>query len=174
MPSRSGVTSNFGDFSRDITAMSERFQTEVKSLVEHTLGEIELGALRDAPAGGDPINTTHGPESQEKIRAGQKGNPSWKPINDSIGYVIHTGSYSGEVFVEKEAGDLVPWIEFSTGPDAARYLATVPPEWRALAATFIRNRKGSILGTPFFLPNVLKQEIKYKKEMKELIRRQRP
>lgn len=170
MPSRSGINANFGNFSRDIQRMSDSFTKEVKELVEDTLGDIEMNSIRDAPAGGDMISTEHGPESQGEIKRGRP----WVAINQAIGYSLKPDGFSGDVFVEESAGEVAAWVEFSTGQSATRYLATVPDPWRAAAAKFIRTGDGTILGKPYFLPNVLKQEILYKKEMKELLKRQRP
>lgn len=171
MPSRSGVTSNFGDFSRDITAMSERFQTEVKEIVEMTLGDIELDAIRNAPGPGEKILTDYGYETQESIR---RGFNLYMPISQAIGYKINQGGYSGEVFVEKSAGELAVYVEVGTGHSAREYLATVPPEWRSMAMLYYINGQGTIVDQPYMLPAVLKHEVIYKKEMKELIRRQMP
>lgn len=170
MPSRSGITSNFGQAARDFAAMSERFQTEVKELVEYTLGEIEINSIRDAPGPGDPIRTQHGTESQQDIR----GDRAWTPISQAIGYIVHSGGYSGEVFIEKSAGEISIWTEMGTGQSASSYLQSVPQQWRSLAMLFYINGQGTIVNQPYFLPNILRQEIAYKKEIKELLRRQRP
>lgn len=170
MPSRSGINANFGNFSRDIQRMSDNFLTEVKDLVEHTLGEIEMNSIRDAPGGGDLIKTESGTETQADIR----GDRPWVAISQAIGYKINSGGYSGEVFIEKSAGEISVWTEMGTGQSARSYLQSVPSPWRALAQLFYINGQGSIVAQPYFLPNILRQEIAYKKEMKELLKRQRP
>jgi len=146
--------------------MSTKFQTEVKEIIETNLGDIELEAIRDAPGGGQPIKTTFGTESQEKIARGR----GWTPISQAIGYSIDTSGYKGRVFVERSAGEIAAWVEFSTGQDAARYLATVPPEWRALAAQYIRNGRGTIIGQPYLLPAFLKYQIQCVKDLKAALK----
>lgn len=170
MPSRSGVTANFGNFSRDIQRMSDQFTKEVKELVEMTLGDIEMDAIRAAPGPSDQIKTQYGTESQADIR----GDRAWVPISQAIGYKVNAGGFSGEVFVEKSAGEISAWTEFGTGQSARSYLQSVPSPWKAAAATFFLTGDGTILNQPYMLPAVLKHEIIYKKEMKELLKRQRP
>lgn len=170
MPVRSGVNANFGNFSSDVQRMSDNFVQEVKELVEVTLGDIEMDAIRKAPGPGDKIMTDYGPESQEDIRRGN----SWTPISQAIGYKVNSGGLSGEVFVEKSAGEIAIFTEVGTGHSAREYLSDKPASWKAMAMLYYVNGEGTIIDQPYMLPAVLRAEIQFKKEMRQLLQRQRP
>jgi len=144
---------------------SKEFQQEVKEIVEFRTGEIETKAIADAPAGGDRINTTNG-----SILLSSVGKKGFTPINQAIGYVISSDGYKGSVFVEKSAGEVAAYVEFSTGQDAASYLATVEPEWREQAKKFYVNGKGTIIGKPYLYPNYLKQRTEFLKDLTKLVK----
>jgi len=155
----------FKQFADKLNKLSKDFQQEVTELTEYHLGEIELDAIRNAPDGGSLINTLDGPISQSKISPKRRGSSS---ISGAIGYEMKT-KYSGSVFVERSAGDIAAYVEFSTGQDAARYLATVPAEWAAQARKFFVNGEGRIIGKPYLLPAFLKGKIEYVKDLKKAL-----
>ena len=160
------IKSNFNQFAKDLQRKSDAFVKEVKEIVELNTGDLEMEAIRNAPGGGDLIRTTFGTQTQDEIR----GQRNWSPISQSIGYKIVDGGLKGVVYVERSAGELAAWVEFSTGQDAAVYLATVPIEWRELAATFYRNGKGTIIGQPYMLPAFMKYKEQFLKDLKQAIK----
>lgn len=158
---------SFKEFSDTINKMSKDFQQEVKEITEFNLGDIELAAIRDAPASGDQIRTEFGTEIYDKIL--QDRGRKWTPVSQAIGYSIDSSGYKGSVYVERSAGDPAIWIEMGTGQDASNYLSTVPPEYAAIAARFYRNGKGTILHAPYLLPNFMKQKLEYVKDLKKAL-----
>lgn len=156
---------NFSQFATKLRAAATAFEKEVKEVVELNTGDMEMEAIKNAPGGGDLIRTQHGSENQQDIARGR----SWVPISQAIGYKLSNNGFTGTVFVERSAGELAAWVEFSTGQDAARYLSTVPVEWRAVAAKFYRNGKGSIIGQPYMLPAFMKYKEQFVKDLKAAI-----
>lgn len=150
-----------------ILAKQRDFERELKEIVEYQTGEIELEAIRNAPGPGDEIRTRNGSQKQTDIARGR----NWSPINQAIGYRITPDGLRGMVFIEQSAGDIAAWVEFSTGQDAARYLATVDPEWKVLAQKYYINGKGTIIGRPFLYPAYIKHRIEFVKELKELVKK---
>lgn len=159
----------FGQLADKLNRMSESFQTEVKQLTEFHIGEIEMEAIRNAPGGGDQIATQNGSENQRDIARGR----NWTPISQAIGYTIDSTGYKGSVFVDNSAGEIAAWVEFGTGQSAARYLVSVPREWRELARTYYVNGRGTILAQPYLLPAFMKHQKLYIKDLKEALKRMR-
>lgn len=157
---------NFSQFAGKLRAAALNFEKEVKEIVELNTGDMEMEAIRSAPGGGDLIRTQYGSENQEDIARGR----NWVPISQAIGYKLTNNGFTGTVFVEKSAGELAAWVEFSTGQDATRYLATVPPEWRAVAQRYYINGKGTIIGKPYMLPAFMKYKIQFVKDLKAAIK----
>lgn len=157
---------NFAQLSASIARTSHAFQEEVKGLIEYHVGEIEIEAIRAAPGPGSNIATEHGPESLADIDKGK----SWTPISQAIGYTIDPKGYSGQVFVEKSAGEVAVWVEMGTGQSARSYLATVPAEWRDIAQKYYINGKGTILNQPYILPAFLKHQIECVNDLKKALK----
>lgn len=143
----------------------KEFENDVKELVEITVGDIELEAIRNAPGPGDPIKTRFGSETQEQIRRQR----NWSPISQSIGSRVE--GFKGTVFVERSAGDVAAWVEFGTGQDAAAYLATVEPEWREEARKYYINGKGTIINQPYLYPAYIKHRTEFLKDLKQLVKK---
>jgi hypothetical protein len=156
---------NFSQFAVSLRSAALAFEKEVKEIVEINIGDLEMEAIRNAPGGGDLIRTQHGPESQQDIARGR----SWVPISQAIGYKLTNRGLTGTVFVERSAGELAAYVEFSTGQDAARYLSTVPPEWRAVAQRYYINGRGTIIGKPYMLPAFMKYKEQFVKDLKAAI-----
>lgn len=146
--------------------VSKEFQTEVKEIVEVNVGDLEMEAIRNAPGPGDRINVVGGSIAQDEISSKRRGQTA---ISQGIGYQISPDGYSGRVFVEKSVGDVAAYVEFGTGQDAARYLATVDPEWREQARKFYVNGKGRIIGQPYLYPAYLKYRLQFINELKALV-----
>jgi len=161
----------FNEMVARLNSYSTSVQQEVKEILEYNLGELEIEAIANAPSGGDPIATEHGPINQEIIADKRRG--SFVPINQAIGYEIDRSGYKGSVYVEKAAGDIAAYVEFGTGQSAATYLATVPQYWRAQARLFYVNGKGQILARPFLYPAFAKYSLQFKKELKEVFKQVR-
>jgi len=157
---------NFNQFATRLRSAALNFEKEVKQVVELNIGEMEMEAIRLAPGGGDLIRTQAGTETQPNIARGR----NWVPISQAIGYTISNRGLTGTVFVEKSAGEIAAWVEFSTGQDASRYLSTVPPEWRATAAKFYRNGKGTIIGQPYLLPAFMKYKQQFLADLKDAVK----
>lgn len=142
-----------------------RLQQEVSEIIEGTLQDIEMEAIRNAPGGGDRIRTENGSQSQEQIARGR----GWIPINQAISYRMYN-KYEGEVAIDPKAGDVAIWVEMGTGQSAKFYLATVEPEWRAYAMLYYINGKGTIIAQPYLLPAFNKYQGEAVKELKELLK----
>lgn len=156
---------NFSQFASSLRAAAAKFEKDVKEVVEFNIGEMELESIRLAPGGGDMIATQNGPESQQDIARGR----SWVPISQAIGYKLTNNGFTGTLYVEKSAGPIAAWIEFGTGQSAQSYLATVPPEWKALAQRYYINGKGTIINSPYILPSFMKHKEEFIKDLKNVI-----
>lgn len=149
-----------------LDATSRKFQEDVKDIIGINIQDLQLQAIREAPGPGDEIKTEYGTENERDIVNGR----GWTPISQAITYTIDPNGFSGRVFVNDSAGDISAWVEFSTGQSAARYLATVPEFWRATAAKYIRNKKGTIIGKPYLYPAYEKYSLQTVKELKQAIK----
>jgi len=163
------VFRNGNDLANAIDRMTREFQEDVKGIVEFNLGEIETEAIRNAPGGGDRIATEFGSQSQSNIARGR----NWTPISQSIGYRLASDGFSGSVYVETSAGEVAIYVEFGTGQSARRYLATVPPEFRSIAARYYLTGKGTIINKPYLLPAFFKYQVQFVKELKSAIKNMR-
>lgn len=161
----SRVTGNI-NLQQAFSRLSSEVQTKVKEIVEVNTGDMEMEAIRNAPGAGDMIATQHGSENERDI----VGDRNWTPISQAIGYTITQNGLKGSVFVEKSAGDIAAWVEFSTGQTARTYLATVPKKWRDLARKFYINGRGTIIGKPYLLPAFMKYSVIFQKELKDLLK----
>lgn len=59
------------------------------------------------------------------------------------------------------SADYAAYIEFGTGPYAAKYVSILPKQWQELAMTFYVNGKGRLPAHPFLYPafNTAKDEL---------------
>ena len=162
------VFRNFGEMSAALKKVTEDFTKEAGGLVEYNLGELELQAIRTAPGPSEPIQTTHGPESQSDIARGR----NWVPISQAIGYYLDVPSkgLKGTVFVDIAAGPISIWTEFGTGPSASYYVNTLPPEFQSVARKYFINGRGSIIVQPYLIPAFFKYSVQFKKEMAEAVK----
>lgn len=156
---------NFSQFAGKLRSAALNFDKEVKEIVELNTGDMEIEAIRNAPGGGDLIRTQHGSENQQDIARGR----SWVPISQAIGYKITNNGFTGTVFVERSAGELAAYVEFGTGQSATTYLATVPPEWKAVAQRYYINGRGTIINQPYMLPAFIKYKEQFVKDLKAAI-----
>lgn len=156
---------NFSQFASKLRAAALAFETEVKEIVELNIGDMEMEAIRSAPAGGDLIRTQGGSENQSDIARGR----SWVPISQAIGYKLTNNGLTGTVFVERSAGELAAYVEFGTGQSATTYLATVPTEWKAVAQRYYINGKGTIINQPYLLPAFMKYKELFIADLKAAI-----
>ena len=156
---------DFKQFGAELRRSALAFETEVKEIVELNLGDMELEAIRLSPGGGDLIKTQYGTETQQDIARGR----NWVPISQAIGYKLTDKGLSGYLYVEKSAGEIAAWVEFSTGQDAARYLSTTPVEWQNVARKYYINGKGTIIGQPYMLPAFMKYKEEFVKDLKTAI-----
>jgi len=157
---------NFSQFASKLRAAALAFETEVKEIVEINVGDMEMEAIRLSPGGGDLIRTQHGSENQQDIARGR----SWVPISQAIGYKLSNNGFTGTVFVERSAGEIAIWTEMGTGQSAATYLATVDPQWRAVAQRYYINGKGTIINQPYMYPAFMKYKELFIKDLKEAIK----
>lgn len=156
----------FDELAKRLAQLSKDFQNEVKEILERNVGDLEMEAIRNAPGPGDRINVVGGSIRQESISNKRRGGTA---INEVIGYVISANGFSGQVFVEKSAGDIAAYVEFGTGQDASSYLATVEPEWREQARKFYVNGQGKIIGQPYLYPAYLKYRKEFLNDLKRLV-----
>lgn len=157
---------NFNQFAGKLRTAALNFEKEVKEIVELNTGDMEMEAIRLSPGGGDLIRTQHGSENQQDIARGR----SWVPISQAIGYKLTNNGFTGTVFVERSAGELAAYVEFGTGQSAATYLATVPPEWKAVAQRYFINGRGTIVNQPYMLPAFMKHKEQFVKDLKDAIK----
>lgn len=143
----------------------KNFEQEVRELVEITVGDIELEAIRNAPGPGEPIRTQYGTVRQDQVARGR----NWSPISQSIATRVE--GFKGTVFVEKSAGDIAAYVEFGTGQSAATYLAMVEPEWREEAKKYYVNGKGTIINQPYLYPAYIKNRTEFINELKALVKK---
>lgn len=158
----------FNELAARLNSMSTKFQNEVKGIVEFNAGQIERQAIADAPGPGDRIKVEGGSIRQEQIADKRRG--SFTPISQAIGYSIDPTGYKATIFVERSAGEISVYIEMGTGQSARTYLATVPPEWKALAQKFYIDGKGRILNSPYLLPAYMRYQIQMQKELKQAMK----
>lgn len=158
--------SNFSQFSQKLRQAAAKFETDVKEAVEFNIGEMELQAIRDAPGPSDNIRVDGGVENERNI----VGSNNWTPISQTIGYTLTNNGLKATLYVEKSAGDIAAWVEFGTGQSAQTYLATVPTEWRATAAKYIRNKKGTIINQPYILPAFMKYKEEFLADLKKVVK----
>jgi len=156
---------NFNQFATRLRASALNFEKEVKQVVELNIGEMEMEAIRLAPGGGDLIRTQAGAETQTNIARGR----NWVPISQAIGYKLTNNGLSATLYVERSAGELAAYVEFGTGQSASTYLATVPPEWKAVAQRYYVNGKGTIINQPYLLPAFMKYKQEFVKDLKAAI-----
>jgi len=155
---------NINTLSARLLALSAAFETEVKEIVAVTLGDMEQEAYRNAPGGGDRIQTQGGSISPNQIAEKRKGTNNGN-IAAAIGNQIEASGLKGSVYVEKSAGDIAVYVEMGTGQSAKSYLLTVPPEWRAVAQKFYINGRGTIIAKPYLLPAFNKYSVVFVKEL---------
>lgn len=51
--------------------------------------------------------------------------------------------------------DYAPYVEFGTGPFAAKYVPSLQPEWQAIAKEYFVSGKGRMPARPFLYPAVM-------------------
>lgn len=147
-----------GKVKKWLLSKGKEIEKKVVDLVDIYTGEIEQQAINNAPGAGDFIKTTYGSQQiQDNIR----------------GFIYKEFSpdgLTGRVGVSSGAGKFFVYVEFSTGPDAARYIPTLPKEFQDFARRFYVNGKGTIIGQPFLLPAYFKNRNEFIKELNKLIK----
>lgn len=74
--------------------------------------------------------------------------------------VVDEGRLKGSIFQQPgrlsstfgAAANYAAYVEFGTGPFAAKYVPVLPKEWQDLARTFYVNGKGRLPAHPFLYP----------------------
>jgi|GEM_PF-3188790 len=157
---------NMAELSRAIDKLGSEFKEEVQGIVGFNLTEMEAQAKRDAPTSGEKVRVGGGGRTIDQLDHKNRWNGN---IDQFINKEIATDGFSGTVLVEKAAGEIAAYVEFSTGQSAKVYLATVPPEWRAAALKFLVDGKGKIIGKPYLYPAFVRYSIEFQKELKEAL-----
>ena len=67
--------------------------------------------------------------------------------------------------------DYAAYVEFGTGPYAARYVPSLEPGWQALARTFYVNGKGRMPAQPFFHPAFEKNRLLLLDDLRDLLQK---
>lgn len=76
-------------------------------------------------------------------------------VRQHIGAEIDRGKLEATVFAGGTSqDDMAAYLEFGTGDSAAAYLATQPSWVKEWAATFIKNKKGTITDHPYLIPSL--------------------
>lgn len=160
------IKSNLDDFVKKLKQKSDALIEDVKGIVELNTNDLAIQAIRNAPSGGDLINTEFGTQTQDEIRR----NRSWSPISQCITFKIVDKGLKGVVSVEQSAGLIAAWVEFGTGQSAQSYLSTVDDEWRAEAQRFYINGKGTIINQPYLYPAFMKYKVQFIKDLKDALK----
>lgn len=157
---------NMAELSRAIDKLGSEFKEEVQGIVGFNLTEMESMAKRLSPSASDKIALVGGSKTIDEL----DGKNKWRgTIDQFINKTIEPDGMSGSVHVERQAGTIAAFVEFSTGQSAAAYLSTVEPEWRAAAKRFFVNGQGKIIGKPYLYPSFMHYSIAFEKELKEAI-----
>lgn len=65
--------------------------------------------------------------------------------------------------------DYAAYVEFGTGPFAAKYVPSLDPEWQAIAKEYLVNGEGRMPAKPFLYPAVMNNISLFEKKLKELL-----
>jgi hypothetical protein len=90
-------------------------------------------------------------------------------VRQSINYNVDTSEHSAQIFAGNVSGDnIAAYLEFGTGPYAARYVPKLKPEFQALARTFYVNGKGRLSEHPFLIPAFESEGVRLVERLKNL------
>lgn len=125
---------------RKLNALKE-VKKDLADLIDDTLTDIEIAAIRDAPIG----------------------------INQRISKEFNSAELTGKIQVN--AGAIGAYVEFGTGASAAALVPTLPDEWQAMARTFFVNGKGKLHAKPYLYPNWARYTIDFKDKVLEIVKK---
>lgn len=145
-----GLTS----FIADINKYKEDTIGKIKGVIEDTAKDIEIEARRDAPTFLVKADGTYG------------------NTNLGIGQMIDTvfldRGLTAKVGIQGEE-PLPAYMEFGTGLSAKEILAPYPDWVKKIAMEFYVNGRGTLRGKPFLYPAVLKAQLQFEKDIKEVL-----
>lgn len=127
--------------SKNLSTYKTKMFRDVVQLVENTITEVQILAMRDAP----------------------------KFVN--IDKKFTNKGLTGEVGVmgEMEGNHIAAYIEFGTGLSAREILAPYPQWVKDIAYEFYVSGQGKLKGKPYLYNNFLAIAEKFKRDLKELV-----
>jgi hypothetical protein len=139
---------------KDLQKFEKDGAVSVKRNIEFSATNIEVGAVRDAPALPDDI--------------GEDGTLS---IKQRIDKKIENRGLTAQVGIQsvRQEGEFAVWYEFGTGLSAEQLLngPNYTDDIRKLASIFIRNRKGTIKQQAYLFPNFFRESPKLIEKLKK-------
>lgn len=119
----------------------QNIKRDLVDLIDDTLTDVEIGAIRDAPTG----------------------------ISQRIQKKVTNGGLQGEI--EVNAGKIAAYIEFGTGQSAAALVPTLPDDWQAIARSFYVNGQGRLIANPYLYPNWFRYTNGFEQKVKDIVKR---
>lgn len=116
-------------------------QKDLIDLIDDTLTDVEIAAIRDAPVG----------------------------ISQRIQKKVTNGGLQGTI--EVNAGAIGAYIEFGTGQSAAALVPTLPEDWQEIARSFYVNGQGRLIANPYLYPNWFRYTRDFDKQVRDIVKR---
>lgn len=90
-------------------------------------------------------------------------------VRQSINFLHDKTKLSASVFAGNVTGEnIAAYLEFGTGVYAARYVRSLPPDFRTLAMTFYVNGRGRLKEHPYLIPAYLQEGKRLSERLKGL------
>lgn len=125
--------------------ISKETETKVSDAIIRNADEIAAKANQDAPT-----------MFKTKNSGFATGNEVRGRVNS-----VRLSKFQAEVSVD---GVMAAYAEFGTGA-----YVNVPKGWEEVAWSYFKNGKGTIMPTPFFIPNVRKGKAQLIKDLKQIV-----
>lgn len=142
-----------------LEAYSKRVQDDVLDLVEETTQKIYNDARQLAPSAGDPLATSYGSQ------------PNNSDIAGALYFDIKNKGFTGEIGINNNLGELPVFIEFGCGRSAANYVPSLPEDIQAIAITYYKNGRGTLLTKPFLLPAYFNSATGFAKNLRLILQK---
>lgn len=144
----------------DLDKKSDAVVQAVKDVLQDTAKSIELDAIINATRSIQIVRDQLGPTVDLNF------NQRIDTVVGDNGFTYRTGINIADSKFEIEA-----WTEFGTGLSAREILGRpeYTPEIRAIARTFFRNGRGTLVGVPYLFPAFFKNTANLVKDIEEEI-----
>lgn len=119
----------------------QNIKKDLVDLIDDTLTDVEIGAIRDAPTG----------------------------ISQRIQKKVTNGGLQGSI--EVNAGNIGAYIEFGTGQSAAALVPTLPDDWQEIARKFYVNGQGRLVAKPYLYRNWFRYTNGFEQKVKDIVKR---